>query len=190
MHRFGTLACLWVLAASAQAANAPAYVINGLHVGLDFDEAVAAAEALGGTCEVESLRRGEKLFAGCAFSTCAQQSGESACKEQPTDRPVLGTGKQPIVRIGLEAAGASGRLSKISIVFDGSSEVVAAALKREFGEPFSDTSGHTGQSWSHSRRVHWKSGGESMGLLKDINTITLFADRVNEPPGSQPADTR
>ena len=176
-----------MLAASAHASNAPAYVINGLHVGLNFDQAVAATEALGGTCEIESLRRGEKLFAGCAFSTCAQQQGGSACKEQSEDGPALSTGGQPIVRVGLEASGSSGRLSKIAIVFDGSSEAVAADLKREFGEPFSDTSGHSGPSWSHSSRIHWRSGSESMGLLKDIKTITLMADPVSEQAAAQPA---
>lgn len=180
--------CLLLLAAAAQAA-APAYDFNGLNLYLDFDQAVAATEAQGGACVVKTQRRGEmeNVIANCTFPHCNGQGGDGACEGQGQAQALLDTGAQPLTRVGLEASAVSGKLSQIAIVFDGDPDVVAADLQRKFGPPFSDTTGQSERSWSHSRRIHWKADGEIMGLIKEINTILLSADAAAvaaEPPGA------
>jgi len=185
MHRLGNVACLWLLAASAHAA-APDYVIRGLHVHLDFIEAVAVTESLGGVCDLKTLRRGkgETLSADCSFPPCAEEGGGDCHGSVAT----LDTGSQPLVRVGFQASAATRELMQIAIVFDGDPAEVAADLKRKFGPPYSDTTGSTEQSWSHSRRVHWKTDAEVMGLVNDINTILLSSKAVVERAEALPGD--
>lgn len=182
MIRFGKIGCLFLLVTMVQAAESPPYEFQGLHVRQGFSEAISVAEALGAVCEVETLRRGELVNARCLFPACDEETQIGSCENPRRFRPTLGISAHPIVSIGLKADGASKRLSKITIVFEGSAEELFESLKQEFGEPFSDTTDHAENTWTHSRRIHWKSGRESLGLLKAINTITLIADPVRVRP--------
>jgi hypothetical protein len=182
MKWYGVLAGLLFLPAAGLSA-APPFVIDGLHVHQGFEEAVSRAEALGGVCELGSLRRGEVVTALCEFRACGD---EGACPEA-TDPPPIAVVAQPVLRIGLEAPADARGLTRIAFIFEGDSQVVKAALLERFGPPDSDAANNTEKSWSHARRVQWRSGSDAMGLLMRDKVITLTRDAP--PPAGDAAAT-
>ena len=157
--------------ASFPAWTAPVYEVNGFHVGMSFDQAVALAEDLGGVCEREVLRHGAMVTANCLFPTCVDGDGQGECRDASTPAPALELGGQAIVRIGLKSGEVSATLSKIAIAFDGDTDKVARRMVEKYGAPFSDTTDFEGKTWSHARRMHWRSGREGVGLLRSITRL-------------------
>ena len=166
---------------SVNALAGPAFEISGLHIGLVFTEAMEQAEKLGGVCQLNTSRRKDGgIRAQCEYLPCVEGNSEGACDGQNLEPPALTIASQPIVRIGLEAPGVSSSLTRIAILFEGSTAAVAESLKREFGQPINDTSATTEGSWSHSRRLHWKQGKDHMGLLDTVKVIMLTTDPVQQ----------
>ena len=176
MARFGSL--LLVALPSIVYAE-PAFRVVGLHLDMGFKAAVAAAEKLGGSCEVGTHRRGEVTFARCEYSACTED--EAACPQGGTSVPTLGMAPVPVVRIGLEARDDSALLSRVAIVFDGDFDRVAQGLEQVYGAPADDTAVSSPDSWSNSRRLFWREGEFSMALLKRRQTIMLTTTRPEGP---------
>ncbi|NQX87646.1 MAG: hypothetical protein HRT77_03180 [Halioglobus sp.] len=154
----------------APLAAAPPFIIDGLHIHLDFDQAVSRAEALGGVCQLGALRRGEVLTAQCDYRACQSDTAEGGCV--PDKRPFALVG-QPVVTIGLEAAAGAPRLTRVSFIYDGDSQIVKNSLVEFFGPALQDASEYNDKTWTHGRRAHWRSGDDSMGLLMTTGVITL-----------------
>jgi len=171
---------------------APPFDIQGLHIELDFERAVARAESLGGTCTRVSVRRGEAVFAECEYPACA---GLECDNGAPTGSRFT-VGSQPVTRVGLEAPDAESGLTRISVLYAGDSDVVEEALVRQYGPPADDTSKNAEKSWSNARRVVWQEGRDKLGLLKTIKAITLGRDpegttrQPEDSPGSPAPDPR
>lgn len=185
MKRHGVLAGLLLLPA-LQLSAAPPFEIDGLHVHQGFEEAVSRAEALGGVCELGSLRRGEVVTALCEYGACGADGDEGACPEAAA-RPPFAVVAQPVLRIGLEALADAPGLTRIAFIFEGDSQVVKAALLERFGPPYNDATTNTEKSWSHARRVQWRSGSDALGLLMRDKVITLTRDAP--PPADGAATT-
>lgn len=179
----GVLAGLLFLPAAGLSA-APPFVIDGLHVHQGFEEAVSRAEALGGVCELGSLRRGEVVTALCEYGACGADGDADACPEA-IDPPPFAVVAQPVLRVGLEAPAGAPGLTRVAFVFEGDSQVVKESLLDRFGPPDGDAANNTEKSWSHARRVQWRSGSDAMGLLMRDKVITLTRDAP--PPAGDAA---
>ena len=150
-----------------------AYEISGLHVHITFEEAVAHAEKLGGVCQLGNLRRGEVLTAQCDYTACQDDTSGIPCSEAVQEARPFAVVAQPVTTVGLEAnAGAPG-LTRISFIYDGDSQVVRESLMERFGPPRNDDSDYSDATWTHGRRLHWRSGDDGMGLMMTVKVITL-----------------
>jgi hypothetical protein len=181
MSLFSTLAGIALVFGSGVAIAAPAFDISGLHIEMFFNDAVAQAEKLGGICTLSSSRREDAVYAQCEYLSC-EGDPANACDKQNLEPSGLSIAAQPIIRVGLEAPTAASSLTRISIVFEGSSDVIGEHLSSEYGPPHLDGSALTEKSWTNARRLFWKQGNYNMGLLTTVNMIMLTADRAN--PGS------
>jgi len=154
------------------------FEISGLHMELDFTEAVAKAEKLGGTCQITTSRTqdGGKI-AQCGYLPCIEHNLAGECEKWDLDAPKLTIAAQPIMQIGLEAPGDISRLTRILILFEGSTVAVAESLEREFGPPKIHGNSQ-GKSWTHSRRMSWTQGNYHMGLMDSPKLISLTVDRA------------
>jgi hypothetical protein len=148
---------------------APAYDVSGLHVGLTFGEAIIRAQALGGVCTPIKPVQGDAAVAQCDYPQCV----EDGCEGESTGHSRFTVAAQPVLRVGLEAPDANSPMTRISIMYDGDSDVVEEFLKGQYGRPYNDTSENAERSWTHARRVSWKQGRDNLGLLKTAHAISL-----------------
>jgi hypothetical protein len=171
------LSCLSAIAM----AQSP-YQVSGLHTDLVFTDAVAQVEKLGGDCRISAVSAEEGgTSAECDFLQCPEGNQVDACKGRDTQTPGLAIAAQPVLRIGLEAPETAARVTRIVVLFEGTTAPVAEALTQQFGLP--DNHGAIPEkSWSHSRRQSWTQGIYRMGLLNDPNLIILAADRASRAP--------
>jgi hypothetical protein len=177
MNLFSILAGVSLTILSSIAIAAPAYEIKGLYIDMTFSDAVAQAEELGGVCQLSTSQREDGVvYAQCDYGTCDKGGPADACDKQNLESPGLSIAAQPIIRVGLEAAGASSPLTRIIIIFEGSTEVVEEHLIQEYGPPHLDGSAATEKSWTNARRLHWKQGKNNMGLLTTMKMISLTTD--------------
>lgn len=154
------------------------FEISGLHMDLVFTEAVAKAEKLGGTCQITTSRTQEGgKIAQCEYLPCIERNIVGECERRDLDDPELTIAAQPIMQIGLEAPGDVSRLTRILILFEGSTVAVAESLEREFGPPKIHGNSQ-GKSWTHSRRISWTQGNYHMGLMNLPKVISLTVDRA------------
>jgi hypothetical protein len=164
------------------------YVISGLHTDLIFTEAVALAEKLGGDCQVSNSRTGvSDKSVQCEYVACGERNQAGACeKEQPATAELL-IAAQPILRISLEAPEDSAPLTRIVMVYEGDTAVVAQNLIEEFGPSDVDGTPTDNKSWSNARRWSWTRGRYRMGLLDSPQLIILA---VQPPPALPAGETR
>jgi hypothetical protein len=183
MNLFNAMSGAALVFVSGVGVAAPAFEISGLHIEMPFNDAVAQAEKLGGVCQLSASRRGvSAVYAQCEYPSCDEGAPANACDKQDFESSGRSIAAQPITRVGLEAPTAASPLTRIAIVFEGSSEVIEEHLSREYGPPHLDGSAIVEKSWTHARRLFWKQGNYNMGLLTTVNMIMLTADRAN--PGS------
>lgn len=175
---------LVILGFSGTVQAAPEYDIRGLHVELKFHEAVNRAEALGGACVPVENRHVEGMVVYCDYLQCTEES----CEENADSGSHFTLGSQPVVRVGLEAADAESSMTRISIVYEGDSELVERDLKSQYGKPYNDTSESVERSWSHARRLSWKDGRDKLGLSKTLKVVTLTRNPEKTPLPTEPAN--
>jgi hypothetical protein len=173
MNWSGVLVGVACMLPMMQLAAAPPFEIGGLHVHLGFEEAVSRAEGLGGTCQLGTLRRGEVVTALCEYAACGGEDSNRPCAEQAQGSLHLEVLAQPVSRIGLEATAGADGLTRVSFIFEGDSRIVKESLVKRFGAPVSDNSDFSEKTWSHARRMQWRSGDDAMGLLLRDKAITL-----------------
>jgi hypothetical protein len=174
MNLFSALAGAALVFSSGVAIAAPAFDIIGLHIEMSFNDAVAQAEKLGGICTLSTSRREDAVYAQCEYLSC-EGDPANACDKQKLESG-LSFAAQPIVRLGLEAPTAAAPLTRVSIIFEGSSEVIEEHLSSEYGPPHRGGSVVTEKSWTNARRLHWKQGDNNMGLMITAKMIMLTKD--------------
>jgi hypothetical protein len=172
----------------AQLSAAPPFEIDGLHVHLAFEEAVARAEELGGVCQLGTLRRGEVVTAQCEYASCGGEGNATPCPEAEQGARPFAVVAQPVLRIGLEAPAGAPGLTRVSFIYEGDSQVVKESLLNRYGQPAGDSSEFTGKSWSHARRMQWRSGGDALGLLMTNKVVTLTTTAPGGESGPAPGD--
>ena len=178
MNTFRALAGVALVFGPAVAFAAPAFDISGLHIELPFNAAVAQAEKLGGVCQLSTSRREDAVYAKCENFYCEEASA-TVCDKQDLKSSGPAIAEQPVIRVGLEAPTDTSPLTRIVIVFEGSSDVVEAHLSNEHGPPHRDGSVVSENSWTHARRLLWRQGKNNLGLWLTNNAIILTADSEN-----------
>jgi hypothetical protein len=178
---FGTVALVISLAASAQAP----FEFGGLHTDLEFSDAIAKAQQLGGACKVKtSSNSSGGVSANCELLPCTFGTEVGVCQEQHSLPTKLSIGAQPIINIGLDAPSKSSTLRRITFLFEGSVDAMAAFLVKQFGAPTNDGTVNGQDSWSHSQRRTWRNGNYNLGLMNSPNLVILSAT----PPASSPVE--
>ena len=154
------------------------FQISGLHTDLVYTEAVAQAQRLGGNCQrsAEWTTDGESVQ--CEYSPCLARNTGGKCIKFDLSKPGLTIAAQPILWIVLEAPAKPSRLTRISILYEGDNDVVAASLQQAFGSP--DAGAPTPEkSWSHARRLEWTKGNYRRGFLDSPQMIILASEQAH-----------
>lgn len=179
-----------VLAAlPAVALSQPPFALNGLHVDLKFNDAVARAEALGGRCAAVRPNRLQQtgVTVQCAYEACTEDLSAGEC--DPADLAAAPrVAAQAIVSVGLEAPDEGSALTRIVILYEGDTEVIATSFLSEFGPTDVDGAPPDNNSWSHARRWNWTRGQYRVGLLNAPQMIVLAVDRSLAAPVEETAD--
>ena len=154
------------------------FQISGLHTDLVFTEAVALAEKLGGDCgrKAEWPTEGESVQ--CEYLPCLERNTAGKCTEFDRAKPGLTIAAQPILWIVLQGPEKSSPLTRISILYEGSNDVVAASLQGDFGPPDARASAPE-KSWSRARRLNWTKGNYRAGFLDSPQMIVLAAESAH-----------
>lgn len=183
---------LLAISPAVAAAQSP-YVINGLHSEMRLDEALAQAQKLGGACqELASRPNEEGVNIQCEYRHCDATAPAAAPAPAPANRcdaadPTANgptVARQPVVSIVLQAPSETAPLTRILMVYSGSTDTVEAGLVETFGPTETDGSPGDPQSWSHARRWSWRTGPYRMGLMNSPQWITLATDRPVPPPAA------
>ena len=142
----------------------PPYKINGFHTDLVFTEALALAEGLGGDCEISvARRRDNEQRALCEYLLCAGPAHSEACENQTSSGPSFAG--QPIVQIAFDAPTESSSLSRIILLYEGSTEAVEDSLTEMYGTPRVGGDSSRRESKSDSRRLNWQQDSYRIGLV-------------------------
>lgn len=186
MQRHLVLAGLLWLPALPLSAERP-FDIGGLHVHRGFEDAVLHAESLGGACELGSLKRGAVLTALCEYAVCDGEGSDVSCAGSAQATEPFAVVGQPVLSIAIEANAGAARLTRIAFIYEGDSQVVKESLLNTFGPPVSDESDYAEQTWTHGRRMQWRSGEDGMGLLMTAKVITLSSTAPGLESGTEAA---
>lgn len=151
-----------------------AYEINGLNSRMTFSEVLDRAKALGGACEVHTVRNGESIRARCDYAVCADIGGDKDCSDVP-DRAAPAVSGEAVSSIWMDAEDADTLVKRIAMVIDGDINVVEQDFREKYGEPYNDTS-LLEHSWTNEVRIHWVAGLDNLGLQRLRSSITLFTN--------------
>jgi hypothetical protein len=176
------VSALLTMVPACASAQSP-YVIHGLHSELTLDEALAQAEKLGGDCQVIAAHPSEEgRNIQCEYRHCDEATTAGDCNTEELPAIALSFADQPIVSILLQAPADSARLTRIVMVYNGSTDEVATGLIKAFGPTETDGAPSDTQSWSHARRWSWRSDQYRMGLMNSPQWITLATDSAPAAP--------
>lgn len=171
-HRLVSLLCMVLVAPTVMAESA--YEINGLNSRMTFTEVLDQAKALGGACEVHTVRNGESIRARCDYSVCAGIGEDKDCPDAP-DRAAPAVSGEAVSSIWMDAEDADTLVKRIAMVIDGDINVVEQDFREKYGEPYNDTS-LLEHSWTNEVRIHWVAGLDNLGLQRLRSSITLFTN--------------
>jgi len=159
------------------AEDAP-YSVEGLHTNLTLREALARAEALGGTCMAMRPRRKiGGLSTRCTFPACGVDEDNTTCTAEQLQAATFKVGGQPIHTLDMEAPAEDERLRNISLFYGGEVDAILDRLLQLFGEPKFDTAPQLEGSWTRSRRLMWQRGVQRVSFMTGPQMILLAADR-------------
>ena len=152
----------------------PAYEINGLNSRMTFNQVLDRAKALGGACEVHTVRNGESIRARCDYSVCPGSGEDNDCPDGK-DSGALTVSGEDVSSIWTDAEEADMMVKRIALVIDGDIDVVEQDFRTRYGKPYNDTS-LLEHSWTNEVRIHWASGVDNVGLQRLRSSITLFTN--------------
>ena len=162
-----------------------AYEINGLNSRMTFSEVLDQAKALGGACEVHTVRNGESIRGRCDYAVCSAVGDENACPDgQDSSAPAVSG--EAVSSIWTDADDANTMVKRIALVIAGDIDAVEQHFREKYGEPYNDTS-LLEHSWTNEVRIHWVAGSDNLGLQRLRSSITLF---TNPEPVEIESDTR
>lgn len=168
---------LALIPAPILAEDAP-YLLDGLHANLTLREALARAEALGGTCvPMPARRKIGGLSSRCTFPACNIDKDHEACTAEQLEAATFKIGGQPIHTLDIEAPAEDERLRNISLHYEGDVEAILYHFLETFGEPKFDTAPQLETSWTRSRRLMWQRGIQRVTFITRPQMIMLAADR-------------
>ncbi|NND66973.1 MAG: hypothetical protein HKN19_05235 [Halioglobus sp.] len=172
--------CAFILVSitgQALAEDAP-YVLEGLHTNLTMRDALARAEALGGTCvSIRPRRKIGGVSSQCTFPACDLEKENEACPAELLQAATFKIGGQPIHTLVMEAPAEDERLRNISLFYEGEVYVLLDRFLELFGEPKFDTAPKVETSWTRSRRLMWQRGVQRISFMTRPQTIIIAADR-------------
>ena len=151
-----------------------AYQLHGLSSRMTFSAALEQAKALGGACEVQTVRNGESIQARCDYLVCRGSDESEGCPDgQDSTAPDLFG--EPVSSIWMDAEDADTMVKRLALVIEGDIGVVEQGFRTKYGKPFNDTS-LVEHSWTNEVRIHWASGSDNLGLQRLRSSITLFTN--------------
>ncbi|MCX2978454.1 hypothetical protein [Candidatus Marimicrobium litorale] len=151
-----------------------AYELHGLSSRMTFSAALEQAKALGGACEVQTVRKGESIQARCDYLVCRGSGEGEGCPDgQDSTAPDLFG--EPVSSIWMDAEDDNAMVKRIALVIDGDINAVEQHFREKHGKPFNDTS-LLEHSWTNEVRIHWASGSDNLGLQRLRSSITLFTN--------------
>ncbi len=154
------------------------FVLEALHTNLTMREALARAEALGGTCvPVQARRNVGGLKSRCNFTACDLAKGAKSCAPEKLQASTFKIAGQPVHTLDIEAPAEDKRLRNMTLFYEGDVEAVMNRMREWYGEPEFDTEPQLEKSWTPSRRLMWQRGIQRATFVTHPQMILLAADR-------------
>lgn len=154
------------------------FPLAGLHTNLTMVDALARAEALGGTCvSIRPRRKIGGLSSRCTFPACDSNRDTATCTPEHLAAATFKIGGQPVHTVEIEAPAEDAQLRNVSLFYSGDVDAILAAFLDLFGAPRFDTAPQLEKSWTRSRRLIWQRGIQRVSFMTRPQMILLAADR-------------